>query len=66
MFHWETCFIFKPGATTAASKFCDWVHIVTVVFILHCRNLVGLSLGFSAAGATVIGQRNYSSFVSLE
>ena len=56
---WED--IFKLGASTAASKFCEWVQVGIDVYDPHRKYQVNphLSPWFSAAGAVVIVHRNH-------
>ena len=56
---WEN--IFKLGASTAASEFCEWVQVGIDVYILHCKYQVKphSSPWFSAAYAAAIVHRNH-------
>ena len=56
---WED--IFKLGASTAASEFCEWVEVGTDVYIPHRKYQVKphSSSWFSAACAAVIVHRNH-------
>ena len=56
---WEN--IFKLGASTAASKFCEWVHVGIDVYIPHRKYQVKphSSPWFSAACAAAIVHRNH-------
>ena len=53
--------IFKLGASTAASEFCEWVQVGIVVYIPHRNYQVKphSSLWFSAACAAAIVHRNH-------
>ena len=55
---WED--IFKLGASTAASKFCEWVQAEIDVYIPQCKYQVKLhsSPWFPSAYATAIAHRN--------
>ena len=56
---WED--IFKLGASTAASEFCEWVQVGIDVYIPHCKYQVKphSSPWFSAACAAAIVHRNH-------
>ena len=56
---WED--IFKLGASTAASEFCEWFHVGIDVYIPHRKYQVKphSSPWFSAAFAAAIVHRNY-------
>ena len=56
---WED--IFKLGASTAASEFCEWVQVEIDVYIPHCKYQVKShsSPWFSAACAAAIVLRNH-------
>ena len=54
-------YIFKLGASTAASEFCEWVQIGIDVYIPHGKNQIKphSSPWFSAACAAAIIHRNH-------
>ena len=56
---WE--YVFKPGASAAASEFCEWVQVGTDVCIPHrkCQVKPHLSPWFSAACTAAIVHRNH-------
>ena len=56
---WED--IFKPGASAAASEFCEWIQVGTDVYIPHRKYQVKphSSPWFSAACAAAIVHRNH-------
>ena len=58
-FPWED--IFRFGASSAASEFCEWVQVGIDVYIPHRRYQLKphSCLWFSAAFASAIGHRNH-------